>query len=138
MPIFAVAMRRVYVILIFALLTLGYNSHAQRATPSPSTSCNIYIPDAFTPNGDNLNERFTIKYSEQCSFKEFDFKIFDRWGRLVYETDTPENSVAWDGTFDGKPLQQGVYLYRLYASYTDPTISKYESITRQGSLVLLR
>ncbi len=130
--------RRYYIILILGVLLLSFNLQGQRANPSSNSSCNIYIPDAFTPNDDNLNERFTIKYGEQCSFKEFNLKIFDRWGRLVYETNTPVASAAWDGTFEGEKLQQGVYLYRLYATYTDPDLNGYKTFSRQGSLVLLR
>jgi gliding motility-associated-like protein len=69
-----------------------------------------FIPGAFTPNKDGLNDVFKI--TGLYYLKAFELKIFDRWGELLFASDNVEN--GWDGTFMGKPVQNGVYIYTLY------------------------
>lgn len=66
----------------------------------------LFIPNAFSPNGDGVNDVFYIYGS---GIKEINFRIFDRWGELVFETS--ELNIGWDGTFKGKMVNQGVYVY---------------------------
>ncbi len=68
----------------------------------------IYIPNAFTPNGDGKND---VLYLRGEYIDEMDLKIFDRWGELVFETDKP--SVGWDGTYKGEPVEPAVFVYHL-------------------------
>ncbi|MFK7808353.1 MAG: LamG-like jellyroll fold domain-containing protein [Saprospiraceae bacterium] len=70
----------------------------------------IFLPKAFTPNGDNLNDRYGI--SNPFAIQELlSFEIFDRWGSRVFFT---ENAFdQWDGSFKGKMLNPGVLLYRI-------------------------
>ncbi|HMP88355.1 MAG TPA: gliding motility-associated C-terminal domain-containing protein, partial [Lacibacter sp.] len=74
----------------------------------------IYIPNAFTPNNDGLNDRFMpsgIGYSVIRSMR-----IFNRWGELVYEQlnlPVTDRSKGWDGTQRGMPLPPGVYVYTI-------------------------
>ncbi len=70
------------------------------------TKPRMYAPSAFTINGDGLNERFLIK---GVFIDEFHLSIFDRWGRLVFET--TDLQKGWDGSIDGKPAPAGVYVY---------------------------
>ena len=58
-------------------------------------NCNIYIPNSFTPNKDNMNDRFSPSFD--CGFTEYDFIIFNRWGEKIFETHNSEDS--WDGTY---------------------------------------
>lgn len=71
----------------------------------------IYIPNVFTPNGDGRNDEFVIlgPYSSCIDH----VMIFNRWGNKIYKTPTP--SDAWDGTFDGKPVPEGAYVYVVQA-----------------------
>jgi gliding motility-associated-like protein len=74
----------------------------------------IYIPNAFTPNGNALNEEFKIYYEFPGINMEEDFSmlIFDRWGKEIKSFSTSKDS--WNGTFDGtKEAPQGVYVYRM-------------------------
>lgn len=70
----------------------------------------IYIPNAFTPNGDNTNDAFAPKGAE---ISEFTMMIFDRWGELIYQTDDIQN--GWDGKSKGgsKVSENGVYVYKI-------------------------
>ncbi len=71
---------------------------------------NVYLPKAFTPNNDGLNDTYGI--SNPFAIQDFiSFEIFDRWGsRLFYTTDVFEE---WDGTFNGQTVNPGVFLYRV-------------------------
>ena len=71
----------------------------------------IYIPDAFTPNGDNLNDVFGPSV---YGIKEFEMRIYDRWGGLIFLTDDENN--LWNGTISGNKTQGGVYSYAIVAT----------------------
>lgn len=73
----------------------------------------IYIPNAFTPNGDGFNDILTI-YSSDGVSEVLSFKIFSRWGELVYANyGFPTNSldIGWDGTLNGQPMNNAVFVY---------------------------
>ena len=69
----------------------------------------IYIPNAFVPDGDNVNDEFYPVTSFEII--EWDFKIFNRWGEVLFQSNNPD--YKWDGTFNGNPCQDGVYAYVL-------------------------
>lgn len=71
---------------------------------------NFYIPNAFTPNSDGYNEIFTAVGEE---ITEFNMQIFNRWGELIFETNSLSN--GWDGTAKGgdEIAQEGVYVYNI-------------------------
>lgn len=68
----------------------------------------LYIPNAFTPNGDSHNATFTAK---GYGVKEYIMYIFNRWGELIFVSD--DINKGWDGTYLGIPSQQDVYVYRI-------------------------
>lgn len=70
----------------------------------------IYMPNAFTPNGDKLNENYPDhKFHNIHAY--YDLKIFNRWGEKLFESNSP--SQNWDGFVQGKLSQNGVYIYSL-------------------------
>ena len=70
----------------------------------------IFIPNAFTPDGDNNNDFFNVKSQ---NITGLNVSIFDRWGQEIYTSNDP--SFKWDGTFKGRPVQQDVYVYMIKA-----------------------
>ena len=70
----------------------------------------IFIPSVFTPNGDEHNEVF-IPITNYVSEKGYSFKIFNRSGGVIFETNDPKK--GWDGNFNGNRVQQGNYVYHL-------------------------
>ena len=92
-------------------------------------NCNIYIPNAFTPNKDGLNDLF--KPTINMAFQKFSFTIFNRYGEKIFET--YEYGKGWDGTFKGKDQQSGTYVYRI----TFTNASGYES-ENNGTVLLIR
>ena len=71
---------------------------------------NIYVPNAFTPNGDRFNEFFFPKGFGLVE-KGYSFSNFDRWGEKLFETN--ELNMGWDGTFKGQLSPLGVYIWKL-------------------------
>lgn len=71
-------------------------------------SCQVVMPDAFTPNGDGLNDIF--KPVTECNYLQYELSIFDRWGKKLFQT--TETGRGFDGNFNGRELSGGVYLYR--------------------------
>jgi len=67
-----------------------------------------YIPNAFTPNGDGLNDTF---YPVMRGVKKFELQIFDRWGALIFASSSSDH--VWDGTYKGQECKQDVYNYKL-------------------------
>lgn len=66
----------------------------------------VFVPNTFSPNGDGLND---VLYVRGEWVERLHFAIYDRWGEKVFETENPEE--GWDGTYRGKPCEQGVYVY---------------------------
>ncbi len=96
----------------------------------------VYIPDAFSPNGDGVNDRFGIFAFEETVQQVVLFKIFDRWGNLIFKqqdlaASAPE--LGWDGLSKGKAMAPGEYIYVLELELIDNS-----TILRTGSVTLLR
>jgi gliding motility-associated-like protein len=72
---------------------------------------NYYIPSAFTPNGDGLNDTFGVKGE---GISDFHILIYNRWGTVIFESTSPKKH--WDGKYEGQKVEQGTYVYQLFAS----------------------
>lgn len=72
---------------------------------------NFYVPTAFTPNGDMINEEFKV-YSDGINYNDFEIVICDRWGHQVFYTTNPFET--WNGALnnEGEILPDGIYVYR--------------------------
>jgi gliding motility-associated-like protein len=70
----------------------------------------VFIPNAFSPNGDNNNDLFSIKYQH---VREMSIKIFNRWGEAIFTADRAD--FTWDGTMNGNPVPEDVYVYHIKA-----------------------
>lgn len=92
--------------------------------------CEIFIPNAFTPIKNDLNDTWQI--STQCPIGIGELRIFDRWGKQIFYTTNITDS--WDGTYNGERVKPGVYSYKiLFSYYHTPTIY----YTYQGSIMVL-
>jgi gliding motility-associated-like protein len=71
----------------------------------------FYVPNAFTPDGDMHNNEFKPIFSSGYSYENYTLLIFNRWGEVVFETETIED--GWDGTYVGNKVQDGVYTWKI-------------------------
>ena len=88
----------------------------------------IYAPSAFSPNGDGANDYFTLFGGPGAELIE-ELLIFDRWGNLVFQTnDIPlgQERLGWNGTFNGKPLGAGVFVYMAKVRFIDQVVVLHE------------
>lgn len=91
---------------------------------------NIFIPNAFSPNGDGLND-YLMPRIVGYSVINF-FRIYNRFGQQVFSSAT-ENYPAWDGTFNGKQSDLGVYYYII-----DVTDINGKRVRKKGDITLIR
>ena len=92
----------------------------------------LYLPNAFTPNGDGINDVF---FAEGHNVEDFSLLIFNRWGELIYESQNLYD--FWDGTYLGNEVQQDVYVWKVSYRYNQlggVSIPK----TRYGTVTLIR
>ena len=94
-------------------------------------SCELFIPNAFTPNGDGLNDEFVIV--SPCEELEYELLIFNRWGTLVYEQSA--GTPSWDGYYNGE-LTSGVYVYKI--NYRGRSMAGAVEGKESGTLTLIR
>lgn len=87
----------------------------------------LFMPDAFTPNGDGINDTF---HPSGTLFDNFQMIIFNRWGQSVYET--TDAIRGWDGIVGGERAPQGQYIYKV--SITDSTGKEF---VKTGSVLLM-
>jgi gliding motility-associated-like protein len=93
---------------------------------------NIYMPNAFVPVTEAKNPIYKV-YGYDIA--EIDFQIFSRWGNVVYSTQSPNDAltIGWDGTFQGVPLPQGVYGYKIWVKFVDE-----REFEKTGTITLVR
>jgi gliding motility-associated-like protein len=80
----------------------------------------VWVPTGFSPNDDAANDYLMVHGQQQVHIREF--KVFDRWGTLLYQSGTlliNDESQGWDGTFLGQACDPGVYVWMLEVEYLD-------------------
>lgn len=81
-------------------------------------NCYLNIPNSFSPNGDGRNDHFIPRSLLAAGLREFNMKIFNRWGELIFQTNNIEGR-GWDGTYGGKDQSVGVYVYMIEAQWVN-------------------
>jgi trimeric autotransporter adhesin len=71
----------------------------------------FYVPNSFTPNGDEFNNSFSPVFTSGFDPYEFSMLIFNRWGETIFETKDPK--IGWDGSYNGKLAPDGVYTWTI-------------------------
>jgi gliding motility-associated-like protein len=99
--------------------------YIEEVIPPPKTA---QIPDAFSPNGDGNNDILFV-YGGQI--EEIALEIYDRWGEKVFTSSSVTD--GWDGTFKGKKVTSGVYVYMLKTFFTDGDV-----VDSSGNFTLVR
>lgn len=107
-------------IVLYAKFTKGTEVYEDSNEESPFTvtiaESSLQMPNAFSPNGDGLNDIYKAKSGYQ-SLVEFHAYIFNRWEQKLFEWNDPAG--GWDGTYKGKPVKEGVYFVLVKAKGAD-------------------
>ncbi|MEM9983835.1 MAG: gliding motility-associated C-terminal domain-containing protein [Bacteroidota bacterium] len=93
-----------------------------------------FVPTGFTPNGDDLNDRFLAIGGPAVA--SIDLQVFNRWGNLIYSSvgmGPQDLSRAWDGRIKGRPAPQGVYVWQAAIHFLDQ-----RTVRDQGTVTLIR
>ncbi len=96
----------------------------------------IYIPNSFSPNGDGINDFFTVFSKPDIVSKINSFRIFSRWGEVIYEFyDFPPNdpSFGWDGSYRNEELDPAVFAYVVEVEFVDGVVRLFK-----GDLTLIK
>lgn len=97
-------------------------------------NCSVYeLPNVFTPNGDGINDLLVpikVKFIEKV-----DFKLYNRWGQLVFETTNPQ--IEWDGIIKSTGLKAGSGIYFYICTYSDLTLNGREEIVLNSPLYII-
>ncbi|MEM0996837.1 MAG: gliding motility-associated C-terminal domain-containing protein [Bacteroidota bacterium] len=88
----------------------------------------LWVPNAFTPNGDLLNDEFVV---QGLMVTEYEIRIFDRWGKEIFVGQSINDH--WDGRFASEPVTEGNYIYRINA-----TLNTGRRVTRSGTVLVVR
>jgi len=91
---------------------------------------NASFPNAFTPNGDGLNDYFHV--ITNAVFEVFSLKIYDRWGNLVFETKNSKDK--WDGTYKGHASESGNYFFLVKTKCYEEK----NTVMNKGDILLIR
>jgi gliding motility-associated-like protein len=92
----------------------------------------FYIPNAFTPNGDERNNTFKPVITSGVDIFNYSFYIYNRWGQVIWESYNP--NMGWDGTFNSVMCQDGTYTWKL--KFKTPKTDEIKQF--EGSLLLMR
>lgn len=114
-------------------ITNGSNPCDPCSPDNSSADCatGIHIPNAFTPNGSGKPENDVYQIIAGKNIARINFKIFDRWGNLIFQSD--KKDFKWDGSYKSKPCNSGIYPYIVEVTYVD---GKDETLS--GNITLLR
>jgi gliding motility-associated-like protein len=111
---------------------LTINGCSTTDTVIVTNNCYIDIPNAFTPNGDGVNDFFFPRQYLSKGLITFAMDIYNRWGQLIFST-TSLDGQGWDGNFNGVPQPEGVYIYIISATFKDGQMEHH-----QGNITLLK
>jgi gliding motility-associated-like protein len=113
-------------------LTVNYGKNCTTTTSNTievGHGPDVYVPNAFTPNGDGTNDVFEVFGT---ALKSVSMKIFNRWGEKVFDSGESQ-WASWDGTYMGSMQPTGVYVYYVELVYLDGVKKM-----REGSVTLIR
>lgn len=107
---------KTYVISLVATNDLGCKDSTTR-TITVKDELIYYVPNTFTPDGDSHNQIFKPIFATGYDPYNYTLYIFNRWGDLLFESHNTD--VGWDGTFGGKVVEDGVYVWKIIVKYSD-------------------
>jgi gliding motility-associated-like protein len=114
----------------YTLLVTSANGCKAQAFTNILVADYLYIPDAFSPNDDGINETWELRKTDQ--HPDFEVYIYNRWGELVFYAKEGQKNF-WDGTYQGIKVASGLYTYLIKSTGSDQKVSN-----RTGAVWVLR
>ncbi|MCD6011214.1 MAG: domain containing protein [Flavipsychrobacter sp.] len=112
--------------------TVYINGCQSTDTVEVFNDCYINLPNAFTPNGDGMNDYFFPRELLTRGLTTFRMDIYNRWGELIFTTESLDGR-GWDGSYNGQMQPQGVFIYVLHATFKDG-----QRFDHKGNVTLLK
>ena len=95
---------------------------------------NVYIPNAFSPNNDGINDSFAPQFDPDLEILDYSLQVYNRWGDQLFETEN--RNEPWQGRFRGKLLNVDAFVYVLNVRYRDDFGERSKVLS--GEVMLLR
>ncbi|NUQ26854.1 MAG: gliding motility-associated C-terminal domain-containing protein [Saprospiraceae bacterium] len=103
-------------LMLLALVCATMSLHqATAASIHETLACKVYIPNVFSPNDDGINDEFKPLFD--CTPSDFEMKIFNRWGKMVYQSKSADE--GWTGKEKNKDLPSDLYAYYIKITFQD-------------------
>jgi len=137
-PVASPAITTIYTVTITDTGSCGGTASASTSVTIKVIDCDIifYIPNAFSPNGDGDNDILLVRGS---GIKNIRFFIYNRWGEKVFQLSIPSTRDGWDGTYKGKELNAGVFVWYAEVEFEDSNSpGNPGQIYRKGNVMLVR
>jgi len=94
----------------------------------------LFVPSAFSPNFDGLNDRFRVKGPTQ-GIENYNFYVYNRWGQLIWHANNFNDS--WDGTFNGAECPVDVYTWVMKFGVTGNLLNR-DKVVKRGIITLIK
>jgi gliding motility-associated-like protein len=109
----------------------GCKNHDEVIIQEKNCGCDIFVPTAFSPNGDGMND--TFRPVVHCVISSYQLRVYNRWGQLIFTTQTP--SIGWDGMLaGGRKAEMGGYTWMMEYKNHENT----DAFRQTGAVTLLR
>jgi gliding motility-associated-like protein len=104
----------------------------------PNTVCDtarssVFIPNVFSPNGDQVNDAFTVSFHPDMTILGLTGTIYDRWGNVLFQS--KQHPFSWDGTRNEQLVNPGVYVYKFTIAYRVGSREVVEQITGDVTVI---
>jgi gliding motility-associated-like protein len=127
-PVYSVSKQGVYI--ITAENICGEVMQSVNVVSKDCNQCDLYLPNAFSPNDDGINDLLMVLGI--CKTEWIELKIYDRWGELVFSSGSI--NMGWNGIYKGNPAPVDEYIWTLHSKMPNVT----EEIHKKGSVTLVR
>jgi gliding motility-associated-like protein len=98
-------------------------------------ACNVYIPNAFSPNGDGINDELQVYFGCDFDYRVKRFQVFNRWGSPVFSAFNT-NDIRWNGQVKGQDLPPDVYVW--YLEYEFDFDGKVKNVLESGDFTIVK
>lgn len=121
---------------IYTLRATNFCGTQEKQVKIDYVHCNfcLFVPNAFSPNGDGNNDVF--KVIQTCPISKYKIQIYNRWGQMLFVS--YKISDSWDGTKNGNILDLGTYFYNIQATVNNISDNSKEEIHLKGDVILIR